>query len=69
MAGASDAPVGYIGEVKNFHCWRCPRVNEVLHTVITMGAELEGITVIKGETFVGDELIADVQMKIFVKPQ
>ena len=69
MAGAADAPVGYIGEVKNFHCFRCPRVNEVLHTTITMGAELEGITIIKGETSVDGEIIADVQMKIFLKPQ
>lgn len=61
------APVGYIGEVKKFHCYRRPAIGEVLQTTITMGAEVNGITIITGETRVGDEVVADTQMKIFVE--
>lgn len=61
------APVGYIGEVKKFHCYRRPGIGEVLQTTITMGAEVNGITIVTGETRVGDEVVADTQMKIFVE--
>lgn len=61
------APVGYIGEVKKFHCYRRPGIGERLQTTITMGAEINGITIITGETRVGDEVVADTQMKIFVE--
>lgn len=66
-SGAPDAPVGYIGEVKKFHCYRCPVVGEELRTTITMGAEVAGVTIVAAETRVGDELVADTQMKIFME--
>lgn len=66
-AGATEPPVGYIGEVKNFHLYKRPKISDVLTTTITMGAEVEGITIIRGETKVGDEVYADTTMKIFVK--
>ena len=65
-AGASEPPVGLIGEIKRFHCYRCPRVGEVLRTTIQMGAELAGVTLLSGEVRVQEELLADTQMKIFV---
>ena len=67
-AGATEPPVGYIGEVKNFHLYTRPNVGDILTTTITMGPEVEGITIIRGETKCGDDTIADTQMKIFVKP-
>ena len=67
-AGATEPPVGYIGEVKNFHLYKRPNVGDILTTTITMGPEIEGITIIRGETKCGDDTIADTQMKIFVKP-
>jgi len=66
MAGRK-APIGYIGEVKKFHCYRRPGIGEILNTTVTMGAEINGITIITGETRVGQELVADTQMKIFVE--
>lgn len=65
-AGATDPPVGYIGEVKKFHCYRRPQPGEELHTTITMGAEMGGVTIITGETRIVDEVVADTQMKIFI---
>ncbi len=67
QAGATEPPVGYIGEVKNFHIYRRPKIGDVLVTTITMGPEVEGITIIRGETKCGDEVVADTTMKIFVK--
>lgn len=67
-AGAAQPPVGYIGEVKKFRCHRRPQPGDELRTTITMGAEMAGITIITGETRVADEVVADTQMKIFIRP-
>lgn len=64
--GAIEPPVGLIGEIKRFHCYRCPQVGEVLHTTVRMGAEVAGITLLTGEIRIQEEIIADTQMKIFV---
>lgn len=67
-ADAAQPPVGYIGEVKKFHCYCRPQLGDELRTTITMGAEMAGITIITGETRVADEVVADTQMKIFIRP-
>ena len=64
--GAIEPPVGLIGEIKRFHCYRCPQVGEVLYTTVRMGAEVAGITLLTGEVRIQEEIIADTQMKIFV---
>lgn len=66
-SGAVIPPVGYIGEVKRFHCYRRPYVDDELRTVITMGTEIAGVAVITGEIRLRDEIIADTQMKIFIE--
>lgn len=65
-AGASEPPVGYIGEVKKFRCFRCPRVGEELQTTVTFGPEVGGVSLLTGETCVGEETLACTQMKIYV---
>lgn len=67
LNGATEPPIGYIGEIKNFHCYRCPQIGEELKTTITFGTELNGITILSGETRISNELIADTRMKIFLK--
>ena len=67
QVGATEPPVGYIGEVKKFNLHRRPTLGEKIVTSIIMGTEVEGITIIRGECHVGEELIADTTMKIFVK--
>ena len=64
--GATEAPIGYIGEVKNFHLYQRPKVGDVLETVVSMGPEVQGVTLMRGETRVGGEIVADTQMKIYV---
>lgn len=65
-AGATTPPVGLIGEVKKFCCYRRPAIGETLSTQVTMGVEVGGVTLLTGETRVGDELIADTRMKIAI---
>mgnify|MGYP004575103485 CR=1 FL=1 len=66
-AGATEPPVGYIGEVKNFHLYARPKIGDTIVTTITMGPEVEGITIIRGESKVNNETVADTTMKIFIK--
>lgn len=66
-AGAAHPPVGYIGEVKKFHCYRLPKCGETLSTIITLGPEAVGVRLVCGETRIADEVIAKTQMKIFTR--
>ncbi|MCC8096652.1 MAG: beta-hydroxyacyl-ACP dehydratase [Tannerellaceae bacterium] len=66
--GATTPPIGYIGEIKNFHCIRRPHIGDELQTTITTGSEIGGITIITGETRTNSETIASTQMKIFINP-
>ena len=66
MAG-EPLPIGYIGEVKKFHCYVRPAVGDELTTTICLGSEVNGVTLMTGETRCGDVLVADTQMKIFVE--
>lgn len=66
-AGATKPPVGYIGEIKHFHCYRRPTIGERLTTTISMGPTVGEVTIIRGETISGNEKIADTQMKIAIK--
>lgn len=67
MNGAENPPVGYIGEVKKFRCYCRPQIGERLRTTVTVIAENDGVTLVKGETCVDGRTVADTQMKIFIK--
>lgn len=68
LTGAMKPPVGYIGEVKNFRCHHRPQVGNELHTIIRLGPEVEGVMLLSGETRVGEKIVAETQMKIFIQP-
>jgi predicted hotdog family 3-hydroxylacyl-ACP dehydratase len=60
-------PVGLIGEVKHFECYRRPRVGEKIKTTVTFGFTFGNITMATGQTLVDEELIADIKLKIFMQ--
>ena len=62
--GAQTAPLGFIGEVKKYRCYRRPAVGEALHTTVTLLTEFDSILVIGAETRVADEVVAETQMKV-----
>ncbi|MCD7714719.1 MAG: beta-hydroxyacyl-ACP dehydratase [Prevotella sp.] len=66
LAGEKEAPLGFIGEVKNFRCYCLPKTGDILQTTIRMGEEVNGITLLSGETFINGELAAETQMKIYI---
>lgn len=66
-SGATEPPVGYIGEIKRFHCYKRPAVGEKLTTTIAMGPTVGEVTIIQGVTSIGKEKVADTQMKIAIK--
>lgn len=65
IAGKS-APVGYIGAVKTFRINRLPKTGEQMQTKITIIAEMDGVTLVKTETTIGDETIASSEMKTVI---
>ena len=65
--GATEPPVGYIGEIKRFHVYRRPAIGDKLVTTITMGPTVGEVTIIMGETTCDGVKIADTQMKIAIK--
>lgn len=61
--------VGYIGEIKKCSLLSLPEVGCDLRTSITLIAEAAGVKLIEGQTKVGNELIAECLMKIFLKSE
>ncbi len=66
-AGASEPPVGYIGEIKNFHLYTNPHVGDTIETTISMGPTVGGVTIISGKTRCEGNVVAETTMKIFIK--
>ena len=61
------APVGLIGEVKRFECFRRPRIGEKIKSTVTFGFTFGNVTQASGQSFVDDEQIADIKLKIFMQ--
>ena len=58
--------IGMIGEVKHFECRRRPQTGERLKSTVTFGFTFGNATIATGQTFVDEELIADIRLKIFM---
>ena len=65
--GGTPPPVGLIGEVKHFKCYRRPRINEQIKSTITFGMTFGNVTLATGQACVCEELIADINLKIFMQ--
>ncbi len=61
------APIGMIVEVKNFCCQRRPEVGERLQTTVTFGFSFGQMTLAHGVTVVGEETVAEVDLKIYMQ--
>ena len=59
-------PVGLIGEVKHFTCHRRPHQGERLTSTVTFSLTFGTVTLATGQTFVDEEAIAAIQLKIFM---
>ncbi|HSY62300.1 MAG TPA: hypothetical protein VK796_10505 [Cytophaga sp.] len=62
-----EVPVGFIGAVKNLSIDYLPKVGEVIHTRVEVLEEIFDMSLIKGESFVGDKPVLVCEMKIVLK--
>ncbi|MBP5365225.1 MAG: beta-hydroxyacyl-ACP dehydratase [Bacteroidales bacterium] len=66
-SNSSAAPVGYIGEIKNFKlAGRLPKAGDKLLTTVTVQSVVMNITLFTAETKTGDTTVASCQMKLSV---
>lgn len=56
--------LGFIGAIRNMNLYRCPAVGEIIETSIITIEEIFGMTLVKATVTVGEEVIAESEMKI-----
>ena len=61
-----DVMIGVIGAIKNFKVKRFPQVGETIVTTVTTIEDVFGMTLIRGDININNELIADCEMKIAI---
>ena len=65
--GATEPPLGMIGEVRNFKLAKQPAVGESLTTKVVMGLSVNGVTNVGIETRNEGELVATCELKIVIR--
>lgn len=60
------APMGYIGSIKRMNIYVLPEVGATLTTELSIIQEFMGVTLVKVWTTVGEELIAEGEMKTVI---
>ena len=60
------APMGYIGSIKRMNIYVLPEVGTTLTTELSIIQEFMGVTLVKVRTTVGEELIAEGEMKTVI---
>ncbi len=59
-----EVRVGFIGSIRNLNLHRLPKVGELLETEIVVQSEIFNMTLVNATVKIGEELIADCEMKI-----
>lgn len=62
-----DIPKGFIAGIKNIWIKRLPEANNKLLTKVIPQDRIMGFDLIKGEVFVGEEIIVSCEMKIYCR--
>ena len=60
------APVGYIGSIKNIDILELPQVGEEVQTRIEILNQIMGVTMVKGDVYCNEKLIAHGEMRTIV---
>ncbi|MCR4582438.1 MAG: beta-hydroxyacyl-ACP dehydratase [Prevotella sp.] len=61
------APVGIIGEVKHFECYRRPKTGERVDTVVAFTFSFGNVSLADATSYVDGEKIAEVKLKVFLQ--
>ncbi len=62
-----EVPVGFIAAIKNLTINYMPVIGDVIETRVEVLEEIFDITLIKGESFVGEKRVVECEMKIVLK--
>jgi 3-hydroxymyristoyl/3-hydroxydecanoyl-(acyl carrier protein) dehydratase len=62
----TDAPLGFIGGIRNLKIERFPLVGQEISTRITVLHEVFDATIVQGEVILDGQLIASCELKIFL---
>ncbi|MCX6268086.1 MAG: 3-hydroxyacyl-ACP dehydratase [Bacteroidetes bacterium] len=63
---AGQAPLGFIGGIRNLIITGFPKVGQEIITRVTVMHEVFDATIVQGEVFLDDKLIAGCELKIFL---
>ena len=58
--------IGFIAAISNVNIHKLPPVNAGIRTIVKTERQVLNVTIIKGSSYMGDQLLAECQMKIFV---
>ena len=59
-------PIGYIAAVQHLNIERLPKIGDILETTVTIKNQVLNVTIISGQSRIGDKLVASCEMKIFI---
>jgi predicted hotdog family 3-hydroxylacyl-ACP dehydratase len=62
-----EAPVGFIGAVKNLEIFSFPKEGDTLVTTVIIEQEVFGVTLISGNIVCNEQMIAKAEMKIIIQ--
>ena len=65
--GDKEPPKGFIGAISKLKIHSFPKVGEKLTTTVDVKNDIFGIILIQGTSQVGDDIMAECEMKIFVE--
>ena len=57
---------GFIGAVKKFEVYSLPKVDDIIETRLNITAEVLNASIVEGEVFCNNEMIARAELKIFL---
>ncbi len=64
-----EPPVGFIGGIRNLKIIALPKAGQEIVTRITMMHQVFDSSIVRGEIFIGNQLLASCELKIFLVKQ
>jgi len=62
----AEPQVGFIGSITRMKAYKNPNIGETITTNIKVVTTFESITMVKGESYLGDEKLLECEMKIVI---
>ncbi len=66
VSNGNPVSLGFIAAIRDLKINELPHVGQDLKTVVKVMNEVMDVTIVRGEVFVGEELMAACEMRIFI---